>query len=262
MQEVIDKGRCTAAHPVPLLCVHSGWHAAWCWDEHFLDYFAENGFRAVAVSLRGHGESPTPKPLPTCSIGDYVDDVKAAAALLDSEPIVVGHSMGGFVVQKFLESHHAPAGVLMASAPPRGTLRASLRHSARHPWTGLLKPITVGSTLGVVGTPRLVRAHLFCAHTPEHVVVDCAARLQPESGRVLREMMFRDLPAPELISTPMLVLGAADDRALRQDEIRATAQAYDTDAHFFSDMGHDMMLEPGWREVAERIIEWLGHRGL
>jgi pimeloyl-ACP methyl ester carboxylesterase len=62
-QEVIEKGRCTAAHPVPLLFVHGGWHAAWCWDEHFLDFFAERGFHAVAVSLRGHGRSPTSQRL-------------------------------------------------------------------------------------------------------------------------------------------------------------------------------------------------------
>ena len=60
----------------------------------------------------------------------------------------------------------------------------------------------------------------------------------------------------------MLVLGAEDDRAFTQDEVRATARAYDTDAQFFPDMGHNMMLEPGWQAVAERITQWLGHRGL
>ncbi len=120
MLDVIDKGHCTAAHPVPLLFVHGGWHAAWCWEDHFLDFFAENGFRAVAVSLRAHGKSATSQRLRTCSIADYVDDVRTAAAGLDIQPVIVGHSMGGFVVQKFLETHHAPACVLMASAPPNG----------------------------------------------------------------------------------------------------------------------------------------------
>lgn len=50
MPEVIDKGASSAVHPVPILFVHGGAHAAWCWDDHFLDYFAENGFRALAVS--------------------------------------------------------------------------------------------------------------------------------------------------------------------------------------------------------------------
>ena len=100
---------------MPLLFVHGGWHGAWCWEDHFLGFFAENGFRAVAVSLRAHGKSVTSQRLRTCSIADYVDDVKTAADQLDGQPVIVGHSMGGFVVQKFLESRAVPAGVLVAS---------------------------------------------------------------------------------------------------------------------------------------------------
>ena len=33
------------------------------------------GYRAVALSLRGHGTSPRTKPLRSCSIADYLDDV-------------------------------------------------------------------------------------------------------------------------------------------------------------------------------------------
>jgi pimeloyl-ACP methyl ester carboxylesterase len=190
--EVIDKGHSSAAHPVPLLFVHGGWHGAWCWEDHFLGFFAENGFRAVAVSLRTHGKSVTSQRLRTCSIADYVDDAKAAADQLDGQPVNVGHSMGGFVVQKFLESRAVPAGVLVASAPPQGALSASLRLVRRHPWA-IVKANAVGNTLDVVKTPALARDHLFCAHTPDHVVADCVARLRPESARAMVDMMFREI---------------------------------------------------------------------
>src|ERR1700756_1113249 len=114
MLEVIDKGSATESHPVPLLFVHGAWHAAWCWDEHFLDFFADSGFRAVALSLRNHGDSQRRKPR-TCSMVDYVNDVDSVAATLPTKPVVIGHSMGGLVVQKYLEKHSAPAGVLLAS---------------------------------------------------------------------------------------------------------------------------------------------------
>ena len=61
------KGAAGADHPVPLLFVHGAWHAAWCWDEHFLGYFADRGYRAVALSFRGHGDSPASKPCGTCA---------------------------------------------------------------------------------------------------------------------------------------------------------------------------------------------------
>ena len=40
------------------------------------------------------------------------------------------------------------------------------------------------------------------------------------------------------------------------------ARAYCTEAVFFPNMGHNMMLEPGWAAVAERIHRWLGAQGL
>jgi pimeloyl-ACP methyl ester carboxylesterase len=72
--EVIDKGSSSESHPIPLLFVHGGCHAAWCWDEHFLNFFADKGFRAVALSWRGHGRSILAKSLRSCSVADYLDD--------------------------------------------------------------------------------------------------------------------------------------------------------------------------------------------
>ena len=40
------------------------------------------------------------------------------------------------------------------------------------------------------------------------------------------------------------------------------SRAYGTTAEVFPGMAHDMMLEPGWRAVADRILGWLGERGL
>jgi alpha-beta hydrolase superfamily lysophospholipase len=60
----------------------------------------------------------------------------------------------------------------------------------------------------------------------------------------------------------MLVPGAQYDGSVTQRELRATAGAYDTRAEIFPNMGHDVMLEPGWQAVAERMEGWLGDQGL
>jgi pimeloyl-ACP methyl ester carboxylesterase len=52
------------------------------------------------------------------SLADYVDDVKSVVRSLPSTPVLIGHSMGRFVVQKYLEANDAPAAVLIVSAPP------------------------------------------------------------------------------------------------------------------------------------------------
>jgi pimeloyl-ACP methyl ester carboxylesterase len=259
--EVIDEGLCTESHPVPLLFVHGAWHGAWCWKEHFLDFFAHNGYRVLAFSFRGHGGSPTRKPLRACSIADYVDDVASVADSLPMKPVLIGHSMGGFVVQKYLESRQAPAGVLIASAPPRGIAGSALRSMRRHPWHTTRAMIT-GKSLRSVNTPELAHERFFSAQTPESQVVRYAAQLQEESPRALFvDMMLLNLPRPKHVKAPLLILGTESDGTFTPKEERATAHTYRTEAEFFANMGHDMMLEPGWVAVAERIHAWLGtHR--
>ncbi len=261
MLEVIDKGGVSESHPVPLLFVHGAWHAAWCWDEHFLNFFADKGYRAVALSLRGHGNSSTDKPLRACSVADFVEDIAAVADGLPVPPVIVGHSMGGFFVQKYLESHHCPAGVLMTSMPPQGNRGATWRWFRDHPGQ-FLKIAVTGRTLPYINTAAAARAKFFSAWTPEADVVKCAALLQEDSARVGVDCLVLSLPRPERVTTPLLVLGADDDGAHTRKEILATARAYRTEAEFFPHMGHNMMLEPGWAAVAERIHTWLTARGL
>ncbi|KKF02094.1 alpha/beta hydrolase [Mycolicibacterium obuense] len=255
MLEVVDRGQVSAAHPAPLLFVHGAWHAAWCWDEHFLSWFADRGYHALALSLRGHGGSSTDKPLNDCTFDDYEADVAAVAATLATPPVLIGHSMGGFVVQKYLESHEAPAAVLMASMPPQGYLRSGLRWLRRHPWHFAKMSVT-RKTLPYVSTPELARERFFSPHTPEDLVRRSIERLGEESARSGTDGIF-NRPRPDRIHTRMLVLGAADDGAVTRDEVAATAKAYRTEPEFFPRMGHNMMVEPGWEAVATRIDAWL-----
>ena len=261
MLEVIDKGSCTEAHPVPLLFIHGANHAAWCWDEHFLDFFADKGYRAVALNLRGHGGSPTTKPANNCSIADYVDDVCSVVENLPATPVLIGHSLGGFVVQKYLESRAAPAGVLVASAPPRTYLATTLRGSMQHPWIAT-KVFATRSLMPLFGNPSRVREVLFSPHTPQPVVEQCAARLEDTDFRaVCLDIPLLNLVRPGRVTTPLLVLDGADG-SWGQNVARATARAYGTEAEFFPAMGHNMMLEAGWAAVAERIHAWLESRDL
>lgn len=260
MLEVIDRGGVSDAHPAPLLFVHGAWQAAWCWDEHFLGFFADRGYRALALSLRGHGGSHGGTPLRDCSFGHYLDDVTSVAESLPVPPVMVGHSMGGILVQMYLESHQAPAAVLMASMPPQGFLSSGMRWMRRHPWHFAKLSVT-GKSLPYVSTPQLARERFFSPSTPEQVVLDCARRLQEESPRIGRDGVLQR-PRPDRVTTEVLVLGGLDDGAVTPQEVRATARAYRTEAGFFPDMGHNMMLEPGWPAVARSIDEWLRGRGL
>jgi len=259
--ELIDRGQTSAAHPVPLLFVHGAWHGAWCWAENFLDYFADRGYRAVALSFRAHGGSGSDKALRACSVSDYVADIAEAAAGLPAAPVVIGHSMGGFIVQKYLETHDAPAGVLLTSMPPQGNLGSARRWLRQRPWH-FIKMMVTGRALPYISTPELARERFFSPGTAEDDVVKYAARLQEESSRIGIDCAVLRLPRPDRITTPLLVMGADDDGAHTREEVLATARAYRTTAEFFPAMGHNMMLEAGWEAVADRIDTWLSDRGL
>ncbi len=259
--EITSKLPAPNARATPILFVHGAWHAAWCWQEHFMDYFAQRGYAAYAFDLRGHGSSDGRERLRWTRIAEYVADVAQIAQQLPAPPVVIGHSMGGMVVQKYLETHDAPAGVLLASVPPAGVLATTLRIARRHPLEFARVNLTM-SLYPLVATPRLAHEAFFSANMPAEQLQVYAKRMQDESYLGFLDMLALNLPRPQRVKTPMLVLGAANDTVFHPNEIEATARAYHTQAIIFPDMAHDMMVEAGWQAVADKIITWLGERGI
>ena len=190
-----------------------------------------------------------------------MSDVASVANDLPAEPVIIGHSMGGFVVQKYLEKYCAPAGVLLASVPVSGAGRGLLRIVARHPLRCARAALN-GKSLRALSTPQVARENFYSASTPQSHVERYTALLDEEYyGRQSFDFTILSLPKPQQVTTPLLVLGAESDAVFSQDEIRKTARAYGTKAEFFP-MGHNMMLEPGWQAVAERFDGWLLNQNL
>lgn len=259
--ETLAKLPASNAHATPILFVHGAWHAAWCWQEHFMDYFAQHGYATHAFDLRGHGGSEGRTRLRWTRVSQYVADVAQVAQQLPAPPVVIGHSMGGLVAQKYLETHDAPAGVLLASVPPAGVLATTLRIARRHPLEFARVNLT-WRLYPLVATPQLVRELFFSAQMPEEQLRVYAKRIQDEAYLGFLDMLALNLPRPTRVNTPMLVLGADNDAIFHPNEIEATARAYHTQAVFFPEMAHDMMVEAGWQAVADKIIAWLGERGI
>ena len=259
--EVLTQEPASDAHLTPILFVHGMWHAAWCWSEHFLPYFAQHGYKSYALSLRGHGTSEGREQLRWISLASYVADVSQVVDQLEIPPVLVGHSMGGMIIQKYLESHQAPAAVLLASVPPKGLIPATFRVARRHPLI-LLKIFMTFSLIHNVSTSELYKEALFSASIPGRELTAYHAQVQDESFRAYVDMMALELSRPGKVNIPMLVLGTTHDNLIASKEVEATAKAYNTVAEFFPDMGHAMMLDIGWQAVADRILNWLNEQGL
>src|SRR5258708_27279602 len=104
----------------PLLFVHGGFCDGWCWEPHFLPWFAARGYAAYALSLRGHGASGGRETLFVAGLDDFAVDVARVAASLASPPVLIGHSMGAAIVERLLAAGPVRAAALLAPVPPAG----------------------------------------------------------------------------------------------------------------------------------------------
>jgi alpha-beta hydrolase superfamily lysophospholipase len=245
----------------PLLFIHGVLHGAWCW-ELFLEYFSEQGFPCYALSLRGHGASPIEGHLNHARIKDYVDDVRTAVTEIEQRngrsPFIVGHSMGGFIVQKYLERYAVPGAVLLASAPTHGVIQTMFRMFLRAPLMAT-KVLALRDMRFMVANNQLTRAFAFSDEMPEADVTRHRLRMGGESFMAFMDMLFQ-LPKTQLIKADMLVLGSDRDTVFTVAETKKTAKAYGAELKLFQGMGHDMMLEPRWQSVADAIANWLSFR--
>jgi pimeloyl-ACP methyl ester carboxylesterase len=234
-----------------ILLVHGAWHGPWCWDG-FAERLAGHGHQVHAVRLRGHDR---PSGRIWHRVHHYVEDVGEAAARFPEPPVLVGHSLGGLVIQRYLEHGPARGAVLMASVPPGGMLLPATRLAARHPLVLLQATLSL-RLRPLVATPALARELFFTPDSPQELVDDTFGRLQDESYPMLLDTLVV-WPRPRRVRTPMLVLGAERDGFFTAGEVHRTARAYRTEAEIFVGMGHDLMLDQGWEKVADRIDTWV-----
>lgn len=260
MREVLVARPRGAEQDVPLLFVHGAWHGAWCWAEHFLDWFAARGYASHAVSLRHHAGSRGPGSLRSSSVDDYVDDVFAVAAELSAPPVVIGHSMGGFVTQRYLCRGLPAAGaVLLAAVPCHGVLGTTIRIARRQPFRFAQLNLTM-SLAPLVSTQALAR-ELFFSHDVDPTDLErWFLQLGDESYRAFLDMLLQR-PIPRGEHPPVHVVGATRDRIIVARSLEATANAWGT-AVDWHDAAHDMMLEPAWEAVATSVLRFVEQRVL
>ncbi len=255
--EVISREPAGTPHPVPLLFVHGAFSSAWCWDEHFLPFFAEQGYSAHALSLRGHGSSEGAEFLHTAGLADYLEDLHTVVGRFQQPPVLIGHSMGGMLVQHYLRDHTLPAAVLMASVPPHGLFVPLLSMALRDPI--LLQQLFLMQAVGPSNqSQHAVRRALFSDHVPPAKLERYFSHFQNESSRISLDMMdFSALSWCDKIATPVLVMGTEQDAFVPEHMLRATARVYRAELKVFPDVAHALMLDTAWRQVAKAMAEWL-----
>lgn len=253
-----------AVHSTPLVLLHGAFLGAWCWETHFLDYFAQQGFNVVAPSLRGHGKSEGRRMLDYTGISDYVEDLAQVVETLEGPPpVLVGHSMGALVVQRYLERAPVSGAVLMSPVPAHGLAASAFRMLFGDPLlfaeVGLMQAFGTGAMNAEIG-----QRAVFSERLSEAEIAQFSALVQRESQRALFEMNVNPWPRPWQVSIrpPMLVMAGAEDALFTPDESNALATIWGADWLELPEIAHAIMLEPKWEVAAEAISRWLWSRGI
>lgn len=126
---VVTSATTAGARP-PVLMLHGLWHAAWAW-ENWSDRLTAYGYDCHAVDLRGHGGSEG--DVRTARLRDYVQDARRAVAAMPETPILIGHSLGGVLVEHLLAADTYPAAILVASVHGRYPLGTVVRTTVSRP---------------------------------------------------------------------------------------------------------------------------------
>jgi pimeloyl-ACP methyl ester carboxylesterase len=180
---------------------------------------------------------------------------------LPERPILVGHSIGGLLVQRLVSDGYACAGVSISSAPPPGVVSFSphfLRANFPH-----INPLAGNRPVQM--TPKRFH-YAFCNTLSRSASDEIFERyVVPESRNVPRSTLGRsariDFAAAKV---PLFFLTGTQDHLTPVAMVRRNANKYkagpgQVDYREFEGRSHYICGEQGWEEVADAALGWLWH---
>jgi len=249
---MISVARITELSKGSILFIHGMCHGAWCWNQGFMQAFSMAGYDCYALDLPFHDRPGKNKKVNQASIADYVQAVHQAVNSIEGDVIIVGHSMGGFITQKYLEQYSCRAAVLLASVPYSGILAGALRYLGNHPsaFFNLVAQDIYGPFVKYAN-------ELYSTATDQTHIEKWKKLMRSESFKALLNMMFKPVKTANPSKVPILVTGADNDQVITPEEVHKTATFHQTEAVLFNGFGHNLMLDKDNEVVSGRVIEWL-----
>ncbi len=241
----------------PILFVHGSFCSAPIWRYRFMPFFSEHGHDCYAVSLRGHGKSGGEWPLHFYSLANYVEDLQEAIDYIGETPVLVGHSLGGMVVQKYIEDSEVAGVILLNSLPPSGAFSSMIHMMTASPelyWA--LNQALIFST-DLMSFDALKKM-LVTDDTHPASLAEVHSLFQPESMRALNDITFLDIPRQQALpGFPIAVMGGDADVMIPVTALKETARFHDADLEIIPGAPHAVMLDRRWKMVAERMRSWM-----
>jgi len=202
-----------------------------------LEYFKERNIKARAIKYKKNERA------------SFIDYVKEVAKVAEGE-IIVGHSMGGLIVQKVAEMVEIKAGIAIASAPPHGIkfgnlslMFSSLRYLPKILAKKPFKP-----------SYKFVRKYLLNCIEEERAR-EIYDSLLPESPKAAYEVFMGKVRIDEKkVRAPLLFIAGRQDKVAPLEMEEKIARKYDAEivtvnsCHWIFDSPY---------EIGEKIVEFI-----
>jgi pimeloyl-ACP methyl ester carboxylesterase len=239
--------------------------ASWIkWEE----YFKSKGYKTFAPAWPiGHTGSASElrKKHPDKELGKL--DLETVAKHYETiikeqkeKPILIGHSMGGLVVQLLMQKNLAEAGIAVNSAPPKGII--SLK------WSFLKSNWAVISPFANKEEPYLMDQEAF-NYAFVHTLPETEQKAVYESNVVPESRLVGNGPDSEQGKVdftkkkePLLFIAGAEDRiipsSLNEQNFKAyTINSSPTTFKEFPSRTHYIIGQKGYEEITDFILNWL-----
>lgn len=194
-----------------------------------------------------------------------LDHYTAFIRQLPEKPILVGHSLGGLIVQLLLQRDIAVAGVAIHPVPPQGvlTLKWSFYKATWRP-LGLFSSVNETFLM----TPDEWKYAFTNGMTEEEQLSSYEKYVIPESRRASRQALTGvgrvDFTRPHV---PLLIMSGSEDNIIPASLNYTNFKKYRTpgsvtDYREFPGRNHYVLGQPTWKENADYLLDWLEQRGV
>jgi pimeloyl-ACP methyl ester carboxylesterase len=245
-----------------MVLVHGAFEGPWVFRS-FAAAFASDGWAVRSVTLPGHEPGGDLRGLGLRQMAAAVE-----AALLEPErTVLVGHSLGGWLVLKVLERLEVAASVLLMPLPPRGLSREARRRVWRAASLRARLAFLFGETVSLEGEEGL----LDLAFGPGGEARKRFLREGGmEGGRLLRQIARLGLAGPfGLLSErrlarrprgrPHLVVASRDDLLTPAVDLEETARLLAATLLVLEGLPHNALATEASALLASRTALWLDH---
>jgi pimeloyl-ACP methyl ester carboxylesterase len=234
-----------------------------CWAE-WMTFFEARKFSCYAFSYPHHEGEPEalrknpPKEIRHIGFRDVVDHFREQITRLPEKPILIGHSMGGAVVQKLLDEGVGVAGVCINSAPPRGVFCFKPQFFFSN--LPMINPFAGNSIL----LPNVKAYHQVICNTMSlaetKVIYD--RFVVPESRNIPRSLVVQGKVDFKKPHPPLLFIAGEKDRIIpkelnRNNYLAYTDKSSSKELKVFEGRAHSILWERGWQEVTDHILNWI-----